>query len=349
MKMPKPTVSRILITGLLAVLATLRLGADTVDVKGGARIVGKIVKVDDGSVVVETTYADKITIKQSEVVAINTDAPIAVRFANGTRIDGKVTGTGDGRVKVANAEGEFSSDVAKVAASWAAGGKDPALVALERGWAYEAAIDANGKNGNKSQLGTSGSLRATLKGLSDTLQFYLAYDRQVTDDVKSADQFKAGVDYTSNFSGKNSWYARNEGGFDRIKDIELYDVAGFGMGYDFIKQKKQTLTGRFGLSFRYEGYKNPATTDVKSAGLDFGFAHRLELKDALLVNRLTFVPTFEDFGNYRATHESFYELPMSNPSWKLRLGLSNDYNSQPGRGVEKMDTTYFTRLVLNWR
>jgi hypothetical protein len=29
--------------------------------------------------------------------------------------------------------------------------------------------------------------------------------------------------------------------------------------------------------------------------------------------------------------------------------VANDYNSQPGRGVEKMDTSYFTRLVLNWR
>jgi len=340
---------RVITACVLAAFGAARLTADSVDVKGGARIVGKVVKIDDGAVVVETTYAGSISIKQAEVVAINTDAPIAVRFANGTRVDGKVTGSGDGRVKVANAEGEFASDVAKVAASWAAGGKDPALVALERGWAYEAAADITGKNGNKSQLGTAGSLRATLKGVADTLQFYLAYDRQVTDSVKSADQFKAGLDYTSNFAGKNSWYARNEGGFDRIKDIELYDVAGFGMGYDFIKQKKQTFTGRFGLSFRYEGYKNPATTDVKSAGLDFGFSHRLELPTGLLVNRLTLVPAFEDFSNYRANHESFYEMPMANSSWKLRLGLSNDYNSRPGRGVEKMDTTYFTRLVLNWR
>ena len=126
--MSKPSVKRILTGVLLAASAVLPLAADTVDVKGGARIVGKVIKVDDGAVVVETTYAGNITIKQAEVVAINTDAPVAVRFANGTRIDGKVSGTGDGRVKVANAEGEFASDVAKVAASWAAGGKDPAQI-----------------------------------------------------------------------------------------------------------------------------------------------------------------------------------------------------------------------------
>ncbi len=334
---------------LAAVFAAGNISADVVEIKGGARIVGKVSKIDGGSVVVATDYAGNITIKQSEVVGITTDAPVAVRFANGTRVDGRITSPEAHRIEVSNSEGKFTSDVAKVAASWGAGGKDPQIVALDRSWAYEAAVDVSGKNGNKSQLGTAASLRATLKGLTDNLQFYTAYDRQIADDRKSADQFKAGLDYASSYSGKNSWYVRNEGGFDRIKDIELYDVAAFGMGFDFIKAPKQTLTGRFGLSFRYEGYKNPSTKDVKGAGLDFGFAHRLELGDSLIINRLTVVPAFEDFANFRLGHESFYEMPLANPSWKLRLGVSNDYNSKPGRGVEKMDTAYFTRLVLNWR
>jgi hypothetical protein len=333
----------------LAAFATASVSADVVEIKGGSRIVGKVSKIDGGSVVVATDYAGTITIKQGDVIGITTDAPVAVRFANGTRIDGRIAAAGEGRLKVGNSEGEFISDIGKVAATWSAGGQDPQIVALDRRWAYEAAVDVTGKNGNKSQLGTAASLRATLKGATDTLQFYTAYDRQVTDGQKSADQFKAGSDYQNNFSGRYSWYVRDEGGFDRIKDIELYNVAAAGMGYDFIKAPKQTLTGRAGFSFRYEGYKNPLTDDVKSAGLDFGIAHRLQLADSVLVNRIAFVPTFEDIGNYRLTHESFYELPLANPQWKLRFGVNNDYNSQPGRGVEKMDTGYFTRLVLNWR
>ena len=67
------------------------------------------------------------------------------------------------------------------------------------------------------------------------------------------------------------------------------------------------------------------------------------------MNRLSFVPPFDDFGNFRLTHESFYEIPLSIPAWKLRLGISNDYNSEPGAGVEELDTSYFTRLVLTWK
>ena len=329
-------------------LATAQLSADVVETKNGTRIVGKVAKIDGGGVVVSTDFAGDITIKQSEVVAINTDGPVAVRLANGTRIDGKVSGA-SGSLQVAGADGTISTSVDKVASSWAAGGKDPQIAALERGWTYEAAVDVSGKSGNRSQLGTAANLRATLAGVSDRLAFYTAYDRQVTDGSKSADQFKAGSDYSNNFSGRYSWYVRDEGGFDRVKDIELYNVAAFGAGFDLIKAAKQTLTGRLGLSYRYEGYRNPRTTDVNSAGLDFGIAHSLQMDDSSIVNRVAVVPSFNDFNNYRLFHESFYEIPLTNPSWKLRLGVSNDFNSKPGKGVEKMDTAYFTRLVLNWR
>ena len=324
------------------------LSADVVETKSGARIVGKVSKIDGGSVTVDTDYAGSITIKQSEVAAINTDGPVAVRLATGTRIDGKLSGTA-GSLQVAGVDGTISTSVDKVAASWSAGAKDPQVAMLDRGWAYEANVDIAGKSGNRSQLGTSAGLRATLAGIHDKLAFYTAYDRQTSDGQKSADQFKAGSDYQSNFSGKNSWYVRDEGGFDRIKDVQFYNVAAFGLGYDFIKAPKQTLTGRAGLSFRTENYKNPRTTDVNSAGLDFGLAHSLQLDNASLVNRLSIVPAFDDFANFRLTHESFLELPLANPSWKLRFGVNNDYNSKPGKGVDKLDTGYFTRLVLNWK
>ena len=34
--------------------------------------------------------------------------------------------------------------------------------------------------------------------------------------------------------------------------------------------------------------------------------------------------------------------------WKVQLGMSNDYTSRPNGDLEKMDTTYFTRFLLEW-
>ena len=346
----KPTINSLLalaVSGLL--VADLR--ADVVETSDGARLVGTVKSVAGGTITLGTSYAGDIKIKQSEVTSLTTDEPLVIRLEGGTTMAGTIASTGNGQIAIEGNDGTITTGVDKVATTWEVGGTDPAVAAAAsrvRQWSYEAALDITGKNGNKEQLGTAVSLRATLAGPNDKLQFYTALNRQETDGLKSADQFKAGIDYANNFKGNMSWYVRNEGGFDRVKDIELYNVSAAGMGYDFIKKSNQTLTGRAGLSFRYEGYENPLTADVKSAGLDFGLNHTYTFSSMKMVNSLTFVPAFEDFGNYRAVHDSSFEMPLAASLWKLRLGLNNDFNSLPGAGVEKMDTTYYTRLVLNW-
>ncbi|HVU25541.1 MAG TPA: DUF481 domain-containing protein [Opitutus sp.] len=345
MKIPHCLPSTVVLAAL-AILAS-SASADVVETKAGAHLVGKIQKISDGAVTLSTDYAGDLVIKQAEITAMSTDTPVTVRLASGAVMTGTIATT-NGAVKISSSDGELNTNVSKVAASWPVGQEDPKVAALRRHWTYEVALDATGKSGNSEQLGTAVSARAVLKTPEDTLQFYTAYNRQVVDQNKSADQFKGGVDYQNNFATKVGWYVRDEGGFDRIKDIQLYDVAGGGLAYNFIKEPKHTFIGRLGLSYRYEGYRNPVTQDVSSAGLDVGIEHVWTLGRGTISNRIAYVPAFEDFGNFRINHESTYEIPISDSYWKLRLGISNDYNSKPGPGIEKLDTTYFTRLVLTF-
>ena len=333
---------------LLALAVTVALQADVVVTKDGARLVGTVKKIAGGKITLGTAYAGDIAIAQSEVTSVTMDSPLVVRLDNGTTMEGTVTTSASGQVAIAGSSGTLTTTVDKIATTWAPGGTDPAVAALQRKWSYVASVDITGKNGNREQLGTSFTFGATLAGANDMLKFYSAYNRQETDGAKSADQFKAGVDYSNNFSGRKSWYVRNEGGFDRIKDIDLYNVSAAGIGYDMIKKAHQTLTGRAGISFRYEGYKNPLSTDVKSAGLDFGLNHTYQFDNMKMSNSLSVVPSFEDFANYRAIHDSFFEMPLASSQWKVRLGLSNDYTSEPVAGTKAMDTTYYTRFVLSW-
>ena len=256
---------------------------------------------------------------------------------------------GNGQVQVAAATGPVNTTVKEIAASWAAGAPEPPGSKPKSHWAYEVSVDVNGKTGNHDQLGSDYGVRATLTRLKDTLVLSTNYNRQVTDGLKSADQFKAAVDYTDNYADRNSWYARDEGGFDHIKDLGLYDVAATGVGYDFVKQIRQTLTGRVGLAFRYEDYTDPATRDIKSVGLDVELHHTLHIDKSLLTTRLEIVPTFDTFSNVRITHETDFDVPLSLSSWKLRIGVSNDFSSKPADDVRKLDTTYFGRLVMSWK
>lgn len=339
---------------LLFALAVRTVSADVVETKTGAKIVGKVVQIDGSAVVVDTDYAGTVKVKQAEVTAITTEEPSNIRLASGTVLKGTLTSQGGGAVTIVGLDGSIQTTVNKVITIWGSDAKDPEVVALQRAWAYDAAVDISGKSGNTRQFGTGFSFRAILNGPTDKLQFYTAYDRQVTEGEASADQFKAGIDFQNNFSGRASWYLRDEAGFDRIKLIDFSNVAAAGLGYDFVKKPKQIFTGRLGLAHRFESYRADPITfltkeDVNSAGLDVGLYHSLELQSFSIVNRISYVPAFKDFTDFHAFHESYIQLPLLSPVWKLRLGLSNDYSSNPPVGKKGMDTTYYTRLVLNWK
>ena len=322
--------------------------ADTLETKSGARLVGAVKSVAGGSIVLETDYAGPITVKQAEVVKLEIEKPLVIRLAGGTTMEGTVTATQDGKLTIKGQDGTITTSVDKVATTWAPGQTDPAVLQLMRKWKYEATFDISGKTGNSEQLGYGGGAKATLAGPEDTLVFYSDFSYQRTNGVKSEDRLRVGVDYSSYLSRRVTWYARDEGGYDNVKDISFYNVAAAGFGYDFIQNMpKQKLTGRFGLSYRFEDYGAPATDDVRSAGLDLGLAHYYRFENAVMNNSITYVPAFEEFANYRAIHDSNLEFPLSG-NWKFRVGVNNDYTSQPSPGVEKLDTTYYGKFVLNW-
>lgn len=40
-------------------------------------------------------------------------------------------------------------------------------------------------------------------------------------------------------------------------------------------------------------------------------------------------------------------MPITASFWKLKTGISNEYTSVAQPGVERLDTLYFTSLILN--
>jgi len=144
-----------------------------------------------------------------------------------------------------------------------------------------------------------------------------------------------------------TWYARIGLKKDELAGLNFSSIAAAGVGYHIIKKEDQFLIFRGGLSYRYEDYEFGG--DVDSPGIDLAILHEKEFTFGTLFNQLSFNPNFDDFGDYRLYHESSLEMPLGNSDfWKMRIGISNDYNSEPSPGKKKMDTTYFTRLILTW-
>ncbi len=338
---------------LLAALAGVSaLNADVVETSNGARLVGKITKIEGGTVHLATPYAGEIGIKQSEITAMSTDDVLAVRLASGTRIDGKITTEG-GDLKVVGADGTVSTQVGKVAASWSAGGEDPQVSAMRRKWTFVTSADIAGKEGNTKSTSIGLGFVAGLVSPQDTLKFYGSYQYATTTSVagvetKSADETKGGIDYSSFFSPRYGWYVRSELEKDSVEGIDLRSTSDFGATMRFINNDVQSLVGRLGVGYRFESF--PVGANKKGAVLSTGLTHKYSFsKFAALVTDLQFIPAMDDFADYRFVHDSALELPIASGFWKLRLGLNNQYNSRVIGTRENMDTTYYTRLILNWK
>lgn len=329
--------------------------ADRIELTDGSIVHGKILSAEGGKFRVETKFAGVVEIAQEHIASFATDEAVNVGLKAGTQILGTVAASGTG-ITVVAADGQMSASPANVVALWRPGTDSPevrdAKAAVEkskRRWAYEASATINGRTGGSEKFAGSVGVKATLESSEDKLVFSGTINRAQENGNTTANDWKAGVDYSSFYSGANVWYARTDLSKDRIKAIDLRSNSAFGLGRKLIKNDDQDLEVRFGLGYTYETYTTGAA-DFESAGLDVALINAMTLGWAKMNNKVTWTPSFEDFANYRLVHETSFDLPIkSGDFWKLRMGVNNDYQSMPAAGVEKLDTTYFSALILSWK
>ncbi len=142
---------------------------------------------------------------------------------------------------------------------------------------------------------------------------------------------------------------RSEYERDEFEDIDIRVTTAGGLSYRFFKQEHHTLNTRAGFSYRFETLDNG--TKIKSPGLDFGLKHFYRIKKfGKVTTDLKFIPSVEDFSDYRFTQDTRFEFPLGGGKfWKVRFGLANSFNNNPAPNRVKLDTTYYTRLILNWK
>lgn len=347
---------RKLLTGLglaTALAGTTQLAADTVATKDGSTIQGKVLHVSGGVVEIETSFAGVLKVQQASVISLATDSPVYLRYQGGNTVQGAVS-TAGGEVRVAGPGAWGTGTVDKVESVWINDSDSPeakAAAAAKRTWAFEASVDVMGTTGNSTSMASAVGFAATLAGPEDKLAFYAAYTKaeqgKGAAKTTTSDSAKAGVDYSAYFTPRASWYVREEIGTDKVKDLDFYSNSAAGLGYAVIRKANQELTFRAGLAYRYEAYE--VGDNLSTAALDLGVAHSYTAATWRIGNKLTFMPSLQDFANYRIQHDSFLELPLASTQWKVRLGVANDYNSEPQPTKKKLDTTYYTKFLLSWK
>ncbi len=320
--------------------------ADVVTTIDGARLTGTINKITPKIVELKTTYAGTLTVAMDQVASVTSDAALTTQLTDSTTVTG-VTVIDQQQIHVTGETVASTSALGQLQASWLPSAEPPIESLFDpRHWVYKVGADVAGKSGNSDEMTTNVLLDMALVSKLDELRFYGSYQRAEQDGDETSDQSIAGASYTAYMYDPWGWYVRGELEKDKFEDIDLRTTAAVGATWRPIHTDGRTLRFWLGLGYRHESFDNDVE-DNSSVTLDSGVAHHWQLKPWLtLDNSLAYAPALDDFSNYLLTHDSSFAMPVGASEWTLRLGVHNDYNSEPAPDRDKLDTTYYTRLQL---
>ena len=88
----------------LLFLGVLIASADEVVLDDGDRLTGKIVKMENNVLILETPYSKPIELQAAKIKEIRTDGPAEIRLLSGEVLKGKISSTREGRLAVEPAD-----------------------------------------------------------------------------------------------------------------------------------------------------------------------------------------------------------------------------------------------------
>jgi hypothetical protein len=343
---------------LLICFATIAgtLFADEIRLQDGGVFNGTIHSITESHIEIETTFAGTLKVDRDQISGFSVDNPVFVRLEDGTVCSGTISNPKAGEVEVVDAGNTVQTPLASVRQGWLEPENDPELIARQRAeeesirhWKYRTVANFSGRSGNSDERRVGTGVTANLQGKQDELRINGSYDSRESGGRKSSDQRKLGVRYTSYFSDPWGWYVKQEFEDDQFKNIELRSMSSIGFSYRRLDKRKKKLELNAGLNYRHETYVDQ-TPESSNIGLDLGLDHFFGIERRFEIhNELSVVPSVEDLTNYLISHDSYVDMPFNNSSrWKLRLGLENEYNSQPTGDRASIDSRYYSSFVAEW-
>ncbi len=233
--------------------------------------------------------------------------------------------------------------------------EDPEGAAIEpsdsfwAGWDGSVAFGLTGNSGNTENLSVRGTVGAkrTTEHIETTLGFLYSYASQESDTTENRARFDARNDWLFGEGSRWRYFVSGFLEYDEFQDWDLRLGLYTGVGYDFIKNERTTLTGRLGLGALKDFGGDDE--DVRFEGLlGLDWTHQLNDRNKLYASA-TYYPDFSDIPEFRVEAKAGWEIKLDETNGMfLNLGIEDRYDSDPGGDSESNDFAYFALLGWNF-
>jgi len=230
---------------ILAVLAApMTTSADEVRLENGDRLTGTVVRMSEDTLIFETSYAGQIEIRWSEVVGIQSEAPLRMVLSDDTRLEGEIITAPEGSLKLSSEVLETPvvlnlSEIKEI---------NPEEVPPVR-ISARANVGITVENGNTDAENYNLDGEFTARTVKSRYRAGGEWNNEKTDDVDTVKNWLGYADYRYYLTPKWFLFANTLFENDEFADLDLRTTLGGGAGYQVFESDTLNLSFELGAAY----------------------------------------------------------------------------------------------------
>lgn len=331
---------------LLFLLAgTASVQADELLLKDGSRLLGKVLKKENGTLEFQTAFAGVIKVQWAEVVELNMDEPVTVMLVNEeTASVTAITNTESETLLEADADEPASSiEPGQLALI------NPAPWRLGEGarWTGSVNFDLKTQRGNTDKDEFDADAEMKVRRKQDRYTLYGQYEKDKESGTVTDQNWMLNNKY-DRFIGKKFYYGAVLAlEHDKFADLDLRTSLGPHIGYQFFESAEMNLSTDVGILYVDENFDVAEDNDYWSLGWQVNFDRFLVPERVQFYHRHVGIQSVDDTDSLTVNSWTGFRFP-------LYLGIvasteaEIEYDGGAPDDVDKTDTTYRVKLGYQW-
>lgn len=314
--------------GLVLLLAASAAGQDRIELLSGDVLVGHIVEQNDQQVTIEHPDLGRLTIAREKIRSMQREV--------GTPAEAAQTAAG------------HEPEAVTPPPSAALPASETWWQALRRQWDSRLAVRFDGRDADRVETNLRMDFESERRTDEDRWKVDLSYRLRDRNDDIARSHLATGL-LEESFFPDSPWSLQNRARYeyDQFREWDYRATADSSLGYKLLDTRKLELTGRFGGGYLGEFY--PADDRHRPEGL-LGFDAFLRFDGGQRVTTsVLYLPSLFDDEDYRLLTSAVWQMRISKADGlSLRIGVENEYESQPLDGGPLNDLRYYGALVFEF-
>ncbi|MGB5443157.1 MAG: DUF481 domain-containing protein [Gammaproteobacteria bacterium] len=335
----------LIVLSMILLVVAVSASADELLMKDGSRLLGTVVKQEDGILEFETSFAGVIRVQWSGVSELRADEPLTVMRVNDDIATANTIKNTEGATLLETAAGEPSGSIEPDELAFI--NPDPWRMGKGARWTGRMNLDLKTQRGNTDKDEFDADAETELRRRHDRFTLRSQYEKDKDAGSVTDENWTLNNKYDY-FHSKKVYY----GGVlflehDKFADLDLRTAVGPHIGYQFFESMAMNLNIDTGILYVDENLDEAEDNDYWSLGWSFDFDRFLVPDRVQFYHRHTGLLDVGDSDNINVNSWTGFRFPLYR-GIVASTEAEIEYDGGAPDNVDETDTTYRIKLGYQW-